>query len=165
MFIEMKVQGVAVDSFSKVPIVILKDNKNEHTLPIWIGSLEASAIAATLDDVVLSRPMTHDLLADILGKSGVEVERIDIVDIKGNVYYANIHLANRGEEIIIDARPSDAIAVALRKKAPIMVDMRVIEKSGNIDLSSLEPDKESSKEDLSDILEDLTNEDFGKYKM
>ncbi len=166
MILEMKVFGMTIDPFTNSPIVILKDLKDDNALTIWIGLLEASAIAAELENIKLPRPMTHDLLKNILHNLQANVEKIEVCDLKNNVFYATIHIDAAGNHIEIDARPSDAIAVALRTDSPIFVNKKVIEKSKKIDLRNLSFDKESGEsEKWRDLLENLNPEDFGKFKM
>ena len=133
MLIEMKVSRLTIDPITNTPIVILKDMQENKAIPIWIGLFEASAIATELEKIVFSRPMTHDLLNECLKTLDVTVSKIEIGDIRNNTFYANIYLIRAGRCFTIDARPSDAIALALRAHAPIFVDENVIEKSRNID--------------------------------
>lgn len=167
MLVEMRVSGLAIDPLTNTPIVILKDIEEKMAVPIWIGLFEASAIATELEKVSFSRPMTHDLLHNMLVSLDVRVTRIEINDLKDNTFFANIYLLKDGLNVIVDSRPSDAIAIALREKAPIFVDEKVIEKSRKLDLGdkkglSLDRLKE---ENLEEFLESLSPEDFGKYKM
>ncbi len=164
MYLEMKVFGVTVDPFTNVPIVILKDSDEKNALPVWIGVLEASAIASELEKIHFSRPMTHDLLKEVLKNLDVTVKKIEVNDLKDNVYYAAIHMAGKSGSFILDARPSDAIALALRMGAPIFVDTCVLEKSRSMDLSK-QGRQDIASADLADTLDDLPPEDFGKYKM
>lgn len=164
MLLEMKVFGLTIDPFTNAPIVILKDLDEKNALPVWIGILEASSIAAELEKVQFSRPMTHDLMREILKSLGITVNKIEVNDLKDNVYYASIHMTSGEDRLVIDARPSDAIALALRMSSPIFVDTRVLEKSKNIDMRK-ETGKKSSSKDILDKLEELNPEDFGKYKM
>lgn len=164
MMIEMKVTGLTIDPFTSMPIIILKDLDEKRALPIWIGLIEASAIATELEKIQLSRPMTHDLIKNLLTALGVEVTRVAVTDLSDNTFYARIYLQSDGKEIEMDARPSDAIAIALRAKAPIFVDKEVVDKSRKIDLSK-EDDDEVKKQKWAEILESLNPEDFGKYKM
>jgi len=167
MLLEMKVSGLTIDPFTNVPIVILKDKDDKNSLPVWIGVLEASAIASELEKIQFSRPMTHDLMKEVLKNIKATVTRIEVVDLKENVYYATIHMATDDSSFILDARPSDAIALALRTCSPIFVDSRVIEKSRSIDMRA-EKDKTDEGGTLNDCietLEDLAPGDFGKYKM
>lgn len=166
MLIRMKVSGLTMDPFTNTPIVILKDMEEKKAVPIWIGLFEASAIATELEKISFSRPMTHDLIADILRYLKTEVVKIEINDLKNNTFFANIHLLKDGNNLVIDSRPSDAIAIALRVNAPIFVDEKVIEKSRNIDFGSKLTDLDKFKEEkLKEFLDNLSPEDFGKYKM
>jgi uncharacterized protein len=166
MLIEMKVSGLTIDPITNTPIVILKDMQENKAIPIWIGLFEASAIATELEKIIFSRPMTHDLLNECLKALNAKVNRVEIVDIRNNTFYANIYLTRDGENITIDARPSDAVALALRAAAPIFVDEKVIEKSRSIDFGMKITDLDKLKEDkVKEFLENLSAEDFGKYKM
>ena len=171
MLIEMKVTGLTIDPFTNMPIIILKDADEKSALPIWIGLIEASAIATELEKIQLSRPMTHDLLKNILQSLNVKVQKIEVNDLCDNTFYARIYLETEGKEMVIDARPSDAIALALRSSAPIFVDKKVIEKSRSIDLGKegkrgIEGgDAKNQQEKWIEILHSLNPEDFGKYKM
>lgn len=166
MMVEMKVAGLTIDPVTNTPIVILKDREEKRILPIWIGLFEASAIATELEGINFSRPMTHDLIRDILANLGVEVLKVEVHDLRNNTFFANIHLLREGKTQVIDARPSDALALALRAGAPIYVEERVIEKSRSIDVGTKITDLEKEKEDkLKDFLENLDPDDFGKYKM
>lgn len=165
--IEMKVTGLTIDPFTNMPIIILKDLEEKSALPIWIGLIEASAIATEIEKIQLSRPMTHDLMRNVLKTLGVQVEKIEITDLADNTFYAHLYLRNGSKEHVIDSRPSDAIAIALRTGAPIYVDKKVIEKSRNIDLSKggKEGEQKAKEEKWAEILENLNPDDFGKYKM
>jgi len=165
MLVEMKVFGMTIDPFTNAPIVILKDLDEKNALPVWIGVLEASAIAAELEKVEFSRPMTHDLMKQMMKTLDVTIEKIEVNDLKDNVYYARIHMVSSGDAFSIDARPSDAIALALRMSSPIFVDTRVLDKSRNIDMRPEHGSKGRSSKDLLDMLEQLSPDDFGKYKM
>jgi len=162
----MKVLGLTIDPVTNTPIVILKDMDNNKAIPIWIGLFEASAIATELKKIVFPRPMTHDLFSEFLKSFDVTLIRIEIVDIRNNTFFSNIYLRKDGREFTIDARPSDAIAIALRANAPIFVDEMVIEKSRNVDFGVKISDLDKLKEDkIKEFLENLSVEDFGKYKM
>jgi hypothetical protein len=166
MLIEMKVSGLTIDPITNTPIVILKDLQEKKAIPIWIGLFEASAIATELEKINFSRPMTHDLMYDILKILNVEITSIEICDLKNNTFFANIHLVKEGKSFIIDARPSDAIALALRASAQIFVDDQVIEKSRTIDFGTKVTDLDKLKDEkLKEFLENLSPEEFGKYKM
>ena len=162
-FIEMKVTGLTIDPFTSMPIIILKDMEDKAALPIWIGLIEASAIATELEKIKLSRPMTHDLLKNILDSMEIKVMKVAITELRDNTFYAKIHLKKDNKEIEMDARPSDAIAVALRTKSPIFVEKSVVEKSRKIDLGATEDEQKKRK--WTEILEGLSPDDFGKYKM
>lgn len=167
MALAMKVAGLTVDPFTNMPIVILKDLQEKNAIPIWIGILEASAIATELEKVRLARPMTHDLVKNLLDSLGVELVKIVVTDLRDNTFFAAIHLVNKKDNIILDARPSDAIALALRTDSPIFVEEGVVEKSRKIDLTQQkkEGEEKGEAEKWKEFLESLTQEDFGKYKM
>ena len=166
MLIEMKVSGLTIDPITNTPIVILKDMQNNKAIPIWIGLFEASAIATEMEKIAFSRPMTHDLFNECLKALAVTVNKIVIADIRNNTFFANIYLSKEGQNFTIDARPSDAIALALRAHAPIFVDEAVIEKSRSVDFGIKISDLDKMKEDkIKEFLENLSAEDFGKYKM
>ncbi len=166
MMIEMKVTGLTIDPFTNMPIIILKDMEEKSALPIWIGLIEASAIATELEKIKLARPMTHDLMKNVLGVLGVRVIKVEVNDLCDNTFYARIFLTREDKEFMIDARPSDAIALALRVGAPIYVDRKVIEKSRQIDLGKDEATGDKSgQQKWAEFLENLSPEDFGKYKM
>ena len=166
MFVEMKVSGLTIDPLTNTPIVILKDLEGKRAVPIWIGLFEASAIATELEKISFSRPMTHDLMRDLLKILEAKVKRIEIVDLRNNTFFASIHLQRNEETLIIDSRPSDAIALALRVNCPIFIDEKVIEKSRNIDFAKKVDELDKKKtEELKEFLENLPEEDFGKYKM
>jgi len=129
---EMKVLGLTVDRESNTPIVVLKDPKGETMLPIVIGRFEASAITAELEQISFARPMTHDLIKNLIGHLGARVNRVEVCDLRDDTFYAWIYLMVNSKEMRIDARPSDALAIALRTRSPIYVDERVLEKSGAV---------------------------------
>jgi bifunctional DNase/RNase len=168
--IQMAVGGLTLDPVTKTPIVILKDMDNKLNLPIWIGLLEATAMATELEGIKMARPMTHDLLKSILAETGGAVEFVQITELKENTYYASIYLNMAGRQLAIDSRPSDAIALALRTKSPIYVAKAVLEASSILQQSEegKEPDVANvsnvSKEKWAEILEKMSPEDF-KYKM
>jgi len=162
----MKVTGLTIDPFTSMPIIILKDMEEKCALPIWIGLIEASSIATELEHIKLSRPMTHDLMKSMLETADITVSKVEVNDLSDNTFYAKIWLKKKnGEDITLDSRPSDAIALALRTKTPIYVSRHVIEKSRKIDLSQEDTNEEESRKKWTEILENLSPEDFGKYKM
>lgn len=165
MYKPMIVSGLTVDPITNSPIVILKEIDGEQTLPIWIGLLEATAIASELEGIKFSRPMTHDLFRDLMEMVDVKIQKIEVCDLKNNTYYALIHFRHGGKDMSIDARPSDALALSLRVKAPIFVADEVIKNSSQIDLKAEAEDKSEKGKQWQDILENLNPEDFGKYKM
>lgn len=158
---EFKIKGLMMDPVTNSPIVILQDIEKNTLLPIWVGIFEANAIALQIERVDTPRPMTHDLLKNVLVHFGATVERIVVTQLKDNTFFALIHLDQEGEPLIIDSRPSDAIALALRTDAPIYVTEEVIQSSRNItlDKENLDPDQ------VKEWLENLKPEDLGKYKM
>ena len=166
MFREMKVSGLVMDPQTNTPILILKDVQDDTSLPIWIGLLEATSIATELEKIQFPRPMTHDLLKNCFDHLNVQVDRIEVCDLRNNTYFALIYLKNNDQISSIDARPSDAIAIALRTNAPIYVKEDVLTKSQKSDAAAPQPilDKEN-KEKWAEILEQLDPEDFSKYKM
>ncbi|MCH7645590.1 MAG: bifunctional nuclease family protein [Nitrospinae bacterium] len=161
--LEMKVNGLAIDPSTNMPIVILKDLEEERALPIWVGIFEANAIALEMESVPTPRPMTHDLIKNILEETEATVLRIVVNDLKDNTFYAEIYLSLNGNEVAIDSRPSDAIALALRVDAPIFVAKKVLDEARSIDLT--DPELADDKEKWKEWLEDLRPEDFGKYEM
>jgi hypothetical protein len=166
-FILMTVGGLTLDPVTKTPIVILKDSENKLNLPIWIGLLEATAMATELEGIKMARPMTHDLLRNLLGELGAAVEAIEVTDLRDNTYFALVHLEINGRRLAIDCRPSDAISLALRTKSPIYVAKNVLESSSV--LQQMEDDKDQnlsnvSRDKWAEILEKMAPDDF-KYKM
>ncbi len=157
----MVVWALAVDSLTKSPIVILKEVGGKKTLPIWIGILEGFAIASELQGIKLSRPIAHDLLKNILDLIDAKVNKVEVSDLKNNTYYATIHITHQGKEIILDARPSDALALSLRVGAPIFVSEQIINESKQVDLKAEPEDKSEQGENWQEILEKLNPEDFG----
>ena len=161
MFIEMSVKGLTLDPLTNMPIVILKDVEDKRVLPIWIGLFEANAIALELEKITTPRPMTHDLMRDLITGLNAKVIKVVVNDLKNNTFYAVIHINLNGNQIVIDSRPSDAIALALRSDAPIYVSAEVVNKARSIDMT-----QESEETDqLKEWLENLKPEDFGKYQM
>jgi bifunctional DNase/RNase len=161
MLIEMTIKGLMVDPITNTPIVILKDKDGDRVLPIWVGIFEANAIALQIENVATPRPMTHDLLRNIITDLDGRVDRVVVSDLKENTFYAIVHLTVRGERIAIDARPSDAIALALRTRSPILVDETVIDNAKTVDFAAQPADNER----LQKWLESLDPDELGKYKM
>jgi bifunctional DNase/RNase len=161
MLIEMTIKGLMVDPITNMPIVILKDRDGERVLPIWVGVFEANAIALQIENVATPRPMTHDLLRNVIADLDGAVDRVVVSDLKENTFFAIIHLTVKGERVVVDARPSDAIALALRTRAPILVEETVIDNAKTVDFASEAADGER----LQQWLESLDPEEMGKYKM
>ena len=161
MQIEMTIKGLMVDPSTNMPIVILRDKDGQRVLPIWVGVFEANAIALQIENVTPQRPMTHDLLNNVIHDLRADIQKIVVSDLKDNTFYALIYLMIGGEVTAIDARPSDAIALALRARAPIFVEDKVIDSAKSVDLA---PEKQDS-ERLQKWLENLDADQMGKYKM
>ena len=157
----MRIKGLVVDPISKMPIVVLEDMNSERMLPIWIGVFEANAIALRIENIATPRPMTHDLLKNLLDELGIKVEKIVVNDVRDNTFYAQIYCRHENQTITIDSRPSDAIALVLRTEAPIFVEESVVEMAHNMKID----DNLEDSEKLKKWLENLQPEDFGKYKM
>jgi len=161
MQIEMTIKGLMVDPITNMPIIILRDKDGQKVLPIWVGIFEANAIALQIENVATPRPMTHDLLKNIISDLEATVQKIVVCDLKENTFYALIHIVVNGHTVAVDARPSDAIALALRAKAPIFVEDTVIENARSLDITSEKADSDR----LQKWLESLDPEELGKYKM
>ena len=159
--IEMNIKGLMVDPITNMPIIILRDPEGQKVLPIWVGVFEANAIALQIENIQTPRPMTHDLLRNVIQDLRAAVEKIVVCDLKDNTFYAMIHLQTPAGPVAIDARPSDAIALALRTHAPIMVDEKVIDNAKSVDFAN---DKQDTDR-LQQWLESLDPDDMGKYKM
>ena len=161
MQIEMTIKGLMVDPITNMPIIILRDKEGQRVLPIWVGVFEANAIALQIENVTTPRPMTHDLLKNVIADLHGRIEKIVVSDLKENTFYALIYLRVNGDVMAIDARPSDAIALALRARAPIYVEDRVMDNAKTVDFASEKGDAER----LQKWLESLDPEEMGKYKM
>ncbi len=161
MLIRMSVRGIALDPITNMPIIILKDVEEKRALPIWVGIFEANAIALELEKIATPRPMTHDLIKNILDGLGATVQQIVVNDLKDNTFFAVIEVNYNGNMVSIDSRPSDAIALALRVNAPIFVTEKVVSKAKSMDIAEEKEETDRWKE----WLENLKPEDFGKYKM
>jgi bifunctional DNase/RNase len=160
------ITGMTLDPASNSPIIMLKIADGDQVIPIWIGLLEATAIASVLQNINFERPMTHDLFKNFLGRLDITLSKVEICDLRDNTFFARIYFASEKEMFDMDARPSDALAIALRFKAPIFVDDKVIEKSKVMDSGSAEVADESQEgKKWAEYLESLSPEDFGKYKV
>src|SRR5712671_2674589 len=161
MQIEMSIKGLMVDPITNMPIVILRDKEGQKVLPIWVGIFEANAIALQIENVSTPRPMTHDLLRNVIHDLKATVQKIVVSDLQDNTFYALIYLSMNGDTLAIDARPSDAIALALRTRAPIFVEETVIDNAKPFDFATEKTDSDR----LHKWLESLDPDDLGKYKM
>ena len=157
--LEMKVRGLTLDPLTNMALVILRDLEGSRALPIWVGIPEANAIALEIEKIPSPRPMTHDLVKNILDGIDATVSRIVVNDLKESTFYATIFLSLQGKEIRIDSRPSDAIAVALRVQAPIFVTQEVIDRAGSVETSG-QPASEDPDQ-VKEWLENIKPEDFG----
>ncbi len=156
MEVEVKIKGLMIDPISNLPIIILKDKGSDSVLPIWVGIFEANAIALQIEKIGTPRPMTHDLIKNLLETLSAQVDKIVITELKDSTFFALIHLNVQGNIIEVDSRPSDAIAIALRAEAPIFVDEDVISKAKKIDLKEA-----GESERLKKWLENLDPDDLG----
>jgi uncharacterized protein len=161
MQIEMSIKGLMVDPVTNLPIVILRNKDGEKVLPIWVGIFEANAIALQIENISTPRPMTHDLLRNVIQDLRATVEKIVVCDLQDNTFYALLYLTIDGDTVTIDARPSDAIALALRTRAPIFVEESVIDNAKTFDYTAEKADADR----LHKWLESLDPDDLGKYKM
>jgi bifunctional DNase/RNase len=159
--LRVEIKGLMLDPSSNVPIVILRDTDSQLFLPIWIGVSEAHAIASRIEGIDPPRPMTHDLLRSVLEQLGGKVAKVVISDLKENTFFAVIHVQHRGGVVTIDARPSDAIALALRTDAPIFVLQGVLDQAQAVDLAT----KTTDQEKLKKWLEEMSPEELGKWTM
>lgn len=157
--IEMKVMGIALDTRTGSPIVVLHDKDNRRALPIWIGSAEASAIIRKIENLTVVRPMTHDLIPDIVEKTGFKIDRVEINDVEEETYYAKIFLTKDDETVEIDSRPSDAIAVAIRVDAPIFVSSNVLA-NGSVSTDSAKDEEEA--QEFKQFVQSIKPSDFSK---
>ncbi len=159
---EVTVAGVTVDPVTKSPIVVLRDTETGNVVPIWIGLLEANAIAMALEGTVLPRPMTHDLMKSILSATGTQLRSVEIADIRESTYFAVLSLEGNGESVRVDARPSDAIALALRCGARILVSETVLEQSS---IPAPTASEGAGRDKWTELLEKMDPEQYSKYKM
>jgi bifunctional DNase/RNase len=158
--VAMSIKGLMLDPVSNSPIVVLKDEQEKFFLPIWVGIFEANAIALQLENITTPRPMTHDLLRNMISELDARVIRIVINDLRDSTFFAQIRLLTGEKTLEVDARPSDAIALALRTEAPIFVAQSVLDQA-----QTISPDGEDQDEKLKKWFEQLTPDDLGKYKM
>ncbi len=158
--IKMEIKGLLMDPVSNMPVVILRDTEKGLFLPIWVGIFEANAIALEMEKVSTPRPMTHDLLKNLLAELDAHVERVVINDLRENTFFARIHLTRKDSTLSVDSRPSDAIALALRSHAEIFVEEEVLEKS-----RSLRAEGDQDPDRLKKWLEEASPDELGKYRM
>jgi len=161
MQIEMTIKGLMIDPITNMPIIVLRDQDGQRMLPIWVGVFEANAIALQIENVETPRPMTHDLLKRVIDGLGAVVERIVVCELRENTFYATIHLETARGSVVIDARPSDAIALALRTRSKIFVEEAVIQSARSVEMSREQMDIGR----LQKWLEGLSDDELGKYKM
>lgn len=158
--VEMSIRGLMIDPITNMPIVILKDADDQRTLPIWVGPVEANAIAIQMENITTPRPMTHDLLVRVMADLGATVDRVVVADLSENTFYAQLILRRGDEVVVVDARPSDALALALRTKARVFVSEHVLDRAQSLDTSA----EQANQERLQRWLESLDPDDLG-YKM
>ena len=163
MQIEMTIKGLMVDPITNMPIVILRDKDGQRVLPIWVGVFEANANALQIESVQTPRPMTHDLLKSVIDELGGRLERIVVSELKDNTFYATLRLRSQRGALTLDARPSDAIALALRSGARIFVEEAVIQSARSMEDLSRDTTEDVGR--LQKWLENLSDDDLGKYKM
>jgi hypothetical protein len=161
MEVEMKIRGLMMDPVTNMPIVVLKDARGSAILPIWVGMYEANAIALEIEKVQTPRPMTHDLLRNLLLGLDVQVQKVVVSELKDDTFYALIWMQRDGQSMSMDSRPSDALALALRVDCPIFVEDEVLK---NSKISSALAEK-TTNEELRKWLEGLSDDDLGRYKM
>jgi bifunctional DNase/RNase len=162
MEVEMKIRGLMMDPVTNMPIVILKDVGSANVLPIWVGIYEANAIALEIEKVSTPRPMTHDLIKTLLVGLDAGIQKVVVNELKDDTFFAVIWVQRNGELISVDSRPSDALALALRLDCPIFVDDSVLKTSK---LANSVSEKGATNQELRRLLENLGDEDFGRYKM
>ena len=165
MLHKVSIAGLTMDPASNTPIIILISEVNEQAIPIWIGLLEATSIASALQNIKYERPMTHDLFKNFAELIEFSVAKVEVCDLKDNTFYARIYFVSKGKNFDMDARPSDAIALALRYDAPIFVDDSVMKKSKMPDEEMEVMDTSEEGQKWADYLENLSPEDFGKFKV
>jgi bifunctional DNase/RNase len=180
--VEVEVAGLTIDPYTNMPIVVLKDLAGKYQLPIWIGLVEASAIATQLEKIELARPMTHDLMRQLMEAVGATLDRVEVTELKNDTFFASLYFESKGKAVVLDARPSDAIALALRTGAKIYVSQDVLETARQAEKAAEVPGSGEERPVLekagpgaalagqppskwAEILASLSPEDFGKFKM
>ena len=159
--VEMQIRGLMMDPVTNVPIVVLKDIAGETVLPIWVGMYEANAIALELEKTTTPRPMTHDLLQNVTRGLNATITKVVVSELRDETYFAVIWMEQAGERVVIDARPSDAIAMALRCDCPIFVSRQVIDHSRQ----TVNGNQSINAEEMRRWLENLNDDEMGRYKM
>ncbi len=162
MEIEVRIRGLMMDPSTNMPIVVLKDVSSDTVMPIWVGIFEANAIAIEIEKLSAPRPMTHDLMRNLIGYLNASLEKVVITEIKDDTFHALLWLTQNGERVAVDVRPSDAIALALRSDCPIFVSEEVLQTAK---LNTSGPPEGPTAEQLRAWLEGLNDEDLGRYKM
>ena len=165
MLHKARITGMTMDPASNTPIIILKTDEGEHTVPIWIGLLEATSIASVLQNIRFDRPMTHDLFKNLVTQLNLGISKVEVCDLQDNTFYARIHFEGPETAFAMDARPSDAIALALRFEAPIYIDQKVLDKHKTDQGPTEILDQSEEGKKWAEYLENLSPEDFGKYKV
>lgn len=161
MSVRMHISGLMMDPVTNMPIVVLRDDDSTRTLPIWIGMFEAHAVAMQLENTSPARPMTHDLISQVIQAFGARVDEVHVTDVQDGTFYAVLFLTtSKGETLALDARPSDALALALRTKVPVLVAEHVVSTA-----ATLESPRTEDQDRLQRWLESLDPDDMGKYKM
>ena len=165
MLHKVSIAGLTMDPASNTPIIILKSDEDDQAIPIWIGLLEATSIASALQDIKYDRPMTHDLFKNFSDSLQISIAKVEVCDLKDNTFFARIYFVSKDTNFDIDARPSDAIALALRFDAPIFVEDSVMQKSKLSDGEGEAADTSEEGKKWADYLANLSPDDFGKYKV
>ncbi|MCP4689850.1 MAG: bifunctional nuclease family protein [Desulfobacterales bacterium] len=163
MLHKVKISGLTMDPASNMPIILLKTVEDDRLVPIWIGLLEATSIASAIQNIEFDRPMTHDLFKNFAEIMGLHIAKVEVCDLKNNTFYARIYYTSKEKNFSMDARPSDAIALALRFEAPIFVDDKVIEQSKMTGDPGEMTDKSEEGKKWAEYMGGLSDEDFGKY--
>ena len=165
MLHKVSIAGLTMDPASNTPIIILKSEESDQAIPIWIGLLEATSIASAMQDIKYERPMTHDLFKTFSDTLKISIAKIEVCDLRDNTFFARIYFVSKDGSFDIDARPSDAIALALRFSAPIFVADAVLQQSKISDGEAEAVDTSEEGKKWADYLENLSPDDFGKYKV
>ena len=165
MLHKVSIAGLTMDPASNTPIIILKSDENDQAIPIWIGLLEATSIASALQSIKYERPMTHDLFKNFSDTLQISIAKVEVCDLRDNTFFARIYFVSKDNNFDIDARPSDAIALALRFDAPIFVEDSVMQKSKITDDEGEAMDTSEEGKKWADYLANLSPDDFGKYKV